>query len=55
MEFSLLGLIELFVVFAFALGWGVVELVGLRLDRRRAEEAEQAEEAERAEAERDRP
>jgi hypothetical protein len=31
------GLIELFVVLGFALAWGVVELVGLRLDKKRAE------------------
>lgn len=31
-----LGLIELFVVLLFALGWGVIELVALRLDRERA-------------------
>ncbi len=29
------GLIELFVVFLFVVGWGVLELVTLRLDRRR--------------------
>jgi len=28
-----LGLIELLVVLLFALGWGILELVGLRLDR----------------------
>jgi hypothetical protein len=28
-------LIELFVVLAFAAGWGVLELVALRMDRRR--------------------
>jgi hypothetical protein len=32
---SYLGLIELFVVFAFVIGWGILELVGLRLDRKR--------------------
>lgn len=37
---SWLGLIELGVVLAFVLGWGVLELVGLRMDRRRREEAE---------------
>jgi len=30
-----LGLIELFVVLMFAAGWGVLELVVLRMDRRR--------------------
>jgi hypothetical protein len=29
------GLIELFVVFMFAAGWGILELVTLRMDRRR--------------------
>jgi hypothetical protein len=33
------GLIELFVVLMFAVGWGVLELVILRMDRRRREEA----------------
>lgn len=37
-----LGLIELGVVLVFVLGWGVLELVGLRMDRRRREEAERA-------------
>jgi hypothetical protein len=34
-----LGLIELFVVLLFAVGWGVIELVALRLDRERARRA----------------
>jgi hypothetical protein len=29
------GLIELVVVFAFVLGWAVIELVALRYDRKR--------------------
>jgi len=29
------GLIELFVVFAFVIGWAVIELFALRYDRRR--------------------
>jgi hypothetical protein len=29
------GLIELFVVLMFAAGWGILELVTLRMDRRR--------------------
>jgi hypothetical protein len=33
------GLIELFVVAAFAIGWGVIELVALRYDKRRMEQA----------------
>jgi hypothetical protein len=32
------GLIELALVFTVAIGWGVIELVALRLDKRRAEE-----------------
>jgi hypothetical protein len=31
-----MGLIELFVVLGFALVWGAAELVGLRLDKKRA-------------------
>jgi hypothetical protein len=31
--------IELFVVLGFALGWGVLELVALRMDRRKREQA----------------
>ncbi len=42
---------EMFVVFGFALGWAVLELVGLRLDKRRAEEAAKAERDERGNAE----
>jgi hypothetical protein len=34
-----LALMELGVVLAFVVGWGVLELVGHRLDRRRREEA----------------
>jgi hypothetical protein len=30
-----LGLIELLVVLSFAAGWGILELVALRMDRRR--------------------
>ena len=37
-----LGLIELLVVLLFAVGWGVLELVGLRMDRRKREAAERA-------------
>jgi hypothetical protein len=33
------GFIELFVVLGFALGWLVLELVGLRMDKRRREQA----------------
>jgi hypothetical protein len=41
-EFGGLGLIEMFVVLTFALGWGVLELYTLRLDKRKAAEAERA-------------
>ena len=30
-----LGLIELFVVLSFAAGWGILEFVALRMDRRK--------------------
>ena len=36
-----LGFIEMGVVLLFGVGWGVLELVGLRLDRKRREEKEQ--------------
>lgn len=42
-----MGLIELFVVLGFALVWGAVELVGLRLDKKRAEAKAQAGEGNR--------
>jgi len=42
MDSSLLGLMELFIIFAFVLGWAILELVSLRLDKRRKEEAERA-------------
>jgi len=37
MEFSAIALIELGVVMAFVLGWGILELVGLRLDKQKRE------------------
>ena len=40
MEFNPLAFIEMFVVFAFAIGWGILELVGMRLDKKRKEERE---------------
>jgi hypothetical protein len=40
---SWLGLIELLVVLLFALGWGILELVGLRLDRERVSAPDQRE------------
>jgi hypothetical protein len=36
-----LGFLEMFIVLMFALGWGVVELVALRLDRKKREAAAQ--------------
>lgn len=39
---SWLGLIEMFVVLLFGVGWGILELVGLRLDRKKREAAERA-------------
>jgi hypothetical protein len=35
---NLIGLIEMFVVLAFVLGWGILELVTLGIDKRRAAE-----------------
>lgn len=46
MSFNPLAFMELFAVFAFAVGWGVLELVTLRLDRKRAAEKTAREEAE---------
>jgi hypothetical protein len=39
MRHSWLGLIELFVVLMFVIGWGVLELVALRVDGRKAQSA----------------
>lgn len=39
MKHSWLGLIELFVVLLFVAGWGILELVTLRMDRRRTTRA----------------
>ena len=50
MSFNPLAFMELFVVFAFAAGWGVLELVTLRMDRRRAAEKAAAEAADDAAA-----
>jgi hypothetical protein len=36
----MLALMEMFVVLAFALGWGLLELYTLRLDKRRREQVE---------------
>jgi len=38
LEFNPPAFIEMFVVFAFAIGWGILELVGMRLDKKRKEE-----------------
>ncbi len=35
MESGLLGFMEMFIILAFALGWGVLELVTMRLDKKR--------------------
>lgn len=50
MESSALALMEFFIVAAFLLGWGVLEIVGLRLDRQREREKELEEEKKRDEA-----
>ncbi|NWG23825.1 MAG: hypothetical protein HXY30_05305 [Pseudorhodoplanes sp.] len=39
-ESSWFGLIELFVAFGAVTGWGVLELVCLRLDKKRRQDAE---------------
>ncbi len=38
-----LGFIEMAVVFMFGIGWAIMELVGLRLDRKRKAERERNE------------
>jgi len=43
MDRSLIGFLELFIVLAFVIGWGVLELVALRMDKRRREQAERSE------------
>jgi hypothetical protein len=42
MENGLLAFTEMFIILAFALGWGVLELVTLRLDRKRQAERERS-------------
>jgi hypothetical protein len=42
MENGFLAFMEMFIILAFALGWGVLELVTLRLDRKRKAEREQS-------------
>ena len=46
MDSPWLGFIEMGVVLMFGLGWGVLELVGLRLDRKRREIDDRKETAE---------
>jgi hypothetical protein len=41
-QFSWLGFMEMFIVLAFALGWGILELVTLRIDKQKAKDAERA-------------
>lgn len=45
MENSWLALLELFIGAGILLGWAVIELVGLRLDKKREEEKAKAEAA----------
>ncbi len=47
MESSYLALIEFFIVAAFVVGWGVLEIVGLRLDKKREREKLEASRDER--------
>jgi hypothetical protein len=42
MENSFLAFMEMFIILAFALGWGVLELVTLRLDRKRQAERQRS-------------
>lgn len=42
MDSSLLAFMELLIVCAFVIGWAVVEIVGLRLDRKREQENAEA-------------
>jgi hypothetical protein len=42
MENGFLAFMEMFIILAFALGWGVLELVTLRLDRKRKAERERS-------------
>lgn len=51
MDSGLLAFMELFVVLAFAIGWGVLELITLRMDKRKRER----EDAQRRQSECDRP
>ncbi len=45
MHSPFIGFIEMGVVLMFGLGWAVLELVGLRLDRRRKEANKQNEDS----------
>ena len=50
MDFNPLAFLELFIVLGFGMAWGVLELVGLRLDKKKAaEKARAAAKAEQAE------
>lgn len=51
MDSGLLAFMELFVVLAFAIGWGVLELITLRMDKRKRER----EDAQQRQSECDRP
>ena len=42
MENGFLAFMEMFIILAFALGWGVLELVTLRLDRKRTAEKQRS-------------
>jgi hypothetical protein len=42
MDSGWLAFLELFVVIAFAVGWGILELMLLRRDQKRARQAERA-------------
>jgi hypothetical protein len=43
MSFSWLGFMEMFIVLGFALGWGILELVTLRMDKEREKTGKSAE------------
>ncbi len=45
MHFSLMGFVETFFLLLFALGWGILELVGRHLDRQRKARSDAAQPA----------
>jgi hypothetical protein len=47
-HFSWLGFIEMFVVLIFALAWGVLELVTLRMDKQRDDRRAKSESRDRS-------